>query len=739
MPLLFDHLRTRVTARAGFATLLAAAAVTGASCSLADGAAHRDFGARIAAADAEPQNWLSTGRGYDETRYSPLAQIDAANVGRLRLAWSYDLDTSRGQESTPLAVDGKLFTTSAWSKIQAFDAAAGKLLWQFDPQVPGEAAAKACCDVVNRGAAYWNGKVYVGTIDGRLIAVDAQSGRQVWSVQTTDPAAKNTVTGAPRIVKGRVIIGNGGAELGARGYITAYDAETGAKAWRFYIVPGDPAHPDGEVSDKPLRDLALKTWDGHWWKIEEGGGGGGTAWDSMAYDPKLDLLYIGTGNSSFWDKSRRSPGDGDNLFVASVLALRPETGEYVWHYQETPGDEWDYTSTQHMILATIPVNGAPRDVLLHAPKNGYFYVLDRATGKLLSAKPYIPLTWSSGIDPATGRPQIVPAARYDKTGKSWLALPAGVGAHNWQPMSYSAQTGLVYIPAQEAPGLYHSDPNFKYRPTGQNYSIDLSYFDAPTDASAKAAGRKMLKSYLLAWDPVRQVEVWRAPTPAIINGGVLSTAGGLVFQGTIGGEFIAYDARTGKRLWSFDAQSGIMAAPISYSVGGRQFISVVVGYGGALGLGGGEMLWGKNGPLRNKSRVLTFALDGKAPPLPPLDPNPLPPLDPPANFGTAGDIAAGKVKYLNSCMGCHGPGAVSTGILPDLRHSGVIASGETFYEVVGKGILSANGMVSFAKNYSPADIEQIRAYIVSRANADKGADPARKASEGGSSAAKSRR
>ena len=679
-----------------------------------------DFGRRIVAADSAPQNWLSTGRGYDETRYSPLDQIDARNIGRLSLAWSYDLDTDRGQEATPLAVDGMLFTTSAWSKVQAFDSMTGRLLWQFDPKVPGAAAVKACCDVVNRGAAYWNGHVYVGTIDGRLIALDGKSGRMLWSVQTTDSKANNTITGAPRVVKGRVIIGNGGAELGARGYVTAYDADTGAKSWRFYIVPGDPSRPDGEVSDKPLRELARKTWSGEWWTHEGGGGGGGTAWDSMAYDPELDLLYIGTGNASYWNKAFRSPGDGDNLFVGSILALRPETGEYVWHYQETPGDEWDYTSTQHMILATVPVNGQPRKVIMHAPKNGYFYLIDRATGKLLSAKPYIPLNWSRGIDMKTGRPDIVPEARYDLTGKPWVAMPGGIGGHNWQPMSYSARTRLVYIPVQEVPGMYKSDPGFVRRAVGTNIANDMNLLELPKDPAVLAAALKVPKAYLMAWDPAQQKAVWRAPNPGIVNGGVLSTAGGLVFQGDNDGHFNAYDEARGRKLWSFDAQSAIMAAPVSFSVKGRQYVTVVVGFGGAVALVAGQAAWGKDGPRRNKSRVLTFALDGKAPPLPPLAPRAMPPIVALPAVGDARQVEAGRLLYLNSCAVCHGSGAKSAGVLPDLRRSGAIGDSAAFRAVVGGGVLADRGMASFAKNYDDRQIETIRAYLVSRAREDAG-------------------
>lgn len=680
--------------------------------------AEAGFGTRIVRADAEPGNWLSTGRGYDETRYSSLNGINVGNVGRLRLAWSHDLDTDRGQEATPLAVDGVVYTTSAWSKVQAFDAASGRLLWQYDPEVPGAAAVKACCDVVNRGAAYWAGMVYVGTIDGRLIAIDAKRGTRLWSVQTTDPASNNTITGAPRIVKGRVIIGNGGAELGARGYVTAYDTRTGAKVWRFYIVPGDPAKPDGEISDEPLRTLAGRTWAGRWWTHEEGGGGGGTAWDSMAYDPDLDLLYVGTGNASYWNKAYRSPGDGDNLFVASVLALRPETGEYVWHYQETPGDEWDYTSTQNMILATIPVAGVPRKVLMHAPKNGYFYVLDRATGQVLSAKPYIPLTWSSGLDPRSCRPRIVPAARYDRTGKLWVAMPGGIGGHNWQPMSFSSRTGLVYIPAQEIPGAYKSDPAFVRRSVGTNIGNDLNLLELPKDAAVRAAALKLPKAYLMAWDPVRQAAVWRAPNPGMVNGGVLSTGGGLVFQGDNDGHFNAYGDSDGRKLWSFDAQSAIMAAPITFQAGGRQYVTVLAGFGGAVALIGGEAAWRNGAPRRNVSRVLTFALDGAAPALPPLSEPVTAKPPPPAATGNAVSIAAGRMRYLNTCVVCHGANAVSAGLLPDLRHSSAIADSRSFHSVVGEGALASRGMAGFAANYSPREIEDIRAYLVSRARED---------------------
>ena len=571
--------------------------------------ADQSTGKRIINADAEPQNWLSTGRDYGEARYSPLTEINAGNVGSLGLVWSYDLDSQRKQESTPLAVDGKLFVTSAWSKIHAFNAATGKLLWQFDPNVPREYGVRACCDVVNRGAAYWDGKVYIGAIDGRLIAVDAESGEQVWSTQTTDPSKNYAITGAPRIVKGRVIIGNGGAEFGVRGYVSAYDAETGKMAWRFYTVPGNPALKDGAASDNVMAKLASKTWSGEWWKTEHGEGGG-TVWDSMAYDPALDLLYIGVGNGSFWNKAYRSGGGGDNLFLSSILALRPDTGEYVWHFQQVPGEGWDFTATQHMILADLKIGGKLRKVLMQAPKNGVFYVLDRQTGKLISAKPFVPINWAKSIDPVTGRPDIVPAAHYNRTGKTWVSKPGGYGAHNWQPMAFNKQTGLVYFPAYEIPTPYVSDPNFKRLPVGINVGLDIG---KAIDIMATEARRSPPKGYLLAWDPVSQREVWRAPSPSFWNGGAVTTAGNLVVQGDSDGMVNVFDAKNGHKLWSFNSQTAIVAAPISYAVGGRQFITIVVG-APASHIGSGS-----NTPLKPLGRVLTFALGGKAV-LPPVKP-----------------------------------------------------------------------------------------------------------------------
>lgn len=660
--------------------------------------------ARLNIAESDGANWLTHGRTYSEQRFSPLDAIDASNVQNLGLAWFADFDTDRGQEATPIVVDGKMFVSTAWSMVKAYDARSGALLWSYDPQVPKAWAVNACCDAVNRGVAIWDGKVFVGTLDGRLVAIDMATGRKEWEVLTIDRTKPYTITGAPRVVKGKVLIGNGGAEYGVRGYVSAYDAHNGRLAWRFYTVPGDPTKP----YENPALKMAAKTWAGQWWKL----GGGGTVWDSMAYDPDLDLLYIGTGNGSPWSRKIRSDGKGDNLFLSSIVAIRPSTGEYVWHYQTTPGDEWDYTATQHMILADIKVGGRTRKVIMQAPKNGFFYVLDRATGQLISADPYIPLNWAKGVDPKSGRPIEVEGARYSESGKPWMAMPSAVGGHSWYPMAFSPKTGLVYIPAQEVGGLYSPANPFVPTRKGWNTGVEFGGAPFPTDPKVVAAIRASLKGYIIAWDPVKRREVFRVPMRGPFNGGIVATAGNLIFEGDAGGRFSAFRADTGARLWQFDAQSAITAAPISYAVDGVQYVAVAVGYGGLAGLGPGQVS-DISGKVRNVSRLLAFKLDGKAR-LPTATPiAPLAAITPLADCGSAEQVEHGRLTFGHFCAVCHGADAVSAGVVPDLRHSGALGQA-AFDSILKEGALKDAGMVAFADTLSSQQIAEVRLYLVER-------------------------
>jgi PQQ-dependent dehydrogenase (methanol/ethanol family) len=679
-------------------------------------AAARVDGARIENADRAPGNWMSYGRTYDEQRFSLLTAINTGNAARLGLAWYFDLDTAaRAQESTPLVIDGVMYVTSAWSKVFALDAATGRELWVHDPKVPGKVAINACCDVVNRGVAAWNGRLYLGALDGRLVAIEAATGRMVWQVMTVEPGGRYTVTGAPRVIKGKVIIGNGGAEMGVRGYVTAYDAENGRQLWRFYTVPGDPSKP----FENPVLERAAKTWTGEWWKL----GGGGTVWDSMAYDPDLDLLYIGVGNGSPWNRALRSPGGGDNLFLSSIVALRPDTGEYVWHYQTTPGESWDFTATQHMILADLAVDGRERKVIMQAPKNGFFYVLDRATGELLSAKPFATINWASGVDMKTGRPIETPEARYGETGRPFVSQPGPGGAHSWQPMSYSPRTRLVYLPVMDMPFPYIPDAKFTQRGLAWNTGVDFNAGSLPQDEAIKAQLKDSLKGHLAAWDPAAQREVWRVQYEHPWNGGVLATAGDLVFQGDAMGNFAAFHAKTGARLWSIATGAGILAPPVAYEAGGEQYVAIEVGWGGAFGLAAGELARDAH-IATNAPRVFAFKLGGAAA-MPVPGNAPKRGLDPPPDVAPAAGIESGKAIYHTYCGTCHGDSAVSTGVLPDLRYSPYLADAEDFARIVREGEFEERGMINFSAELSADDVARIRAYVIRRAHESLRADAAR--------------
>ena len=663
---------------------------------------------RLLAAAGDSENWLTYGRTYDEQRFSPLDKVNAANVNELGLAWHADLDTARGQEATPIVIDGKIYITTAWSKVKAYDGVTGKLLWEYDPEVPGETGVKACCDVVNRGLAAWGDRLFLGTLDGRLVALDRDTGKEVWSKVTVDQSQPYTITGAPRIIDGKVIIGNGGAEMGVRGYVGAYDAKDGKELWRFYTVPDRPGANEAAHLKK-----AEATWNGEWWKM----GGGGTVWDAMAYDPELDLLYIGVGNGSPWNQAYRSPGGGDNLYLSSIVAIRPKTGEYVWHYQTTPGETWDYTATQHIMLADLTIAGKKRKVLMQAPKNGYFYVIDRENGQFISANNYVPVNWAKGIDPATGRPIENPEARIDKTGKLFMVTPGPLGGHNWHPMAFDPKSGLVFIPAQETTFPYLPEQGWKKAAQGFNVGFDMGSVAAPADKAVRAQAAAVTKGALIAWDPVAQKERWRVQHQGPWNGGALATGGGLVFQGNAAGEFAAYSTEDGKKLWSFAAQTGVVAPAATYTIKGEQYLAVLAGWGGAFPVSAG-FLQDKSGPVKNVSRLLVFKLGGtaKLPPAPPL--NALP-LDPPPFKGNPQVAQAGGLLFGRYCGVCHGDAAVGGSVLPDLRRSATIGNMNTWNEIVHGGALKANGMVSFANVMSADQAESIRQYVIRRANEDK--------------------
>jgi PQQ-dependent dehydrogenase (methanol/ethanol family) len=642
---------------------------------------------------------MTYGRTYSEQRFSPLSQIRADDAVKLKPAWHFDLDSDRGQEETPIVVDGVMYVGTAWSEVVALDARNGAHLWTYDPKVPKDWSLVSCCDAVNRGVAVWNGKVYVGTLDGHLVALDAQSGKPVWDVLTIAPGAKYTIPGAPRVVKGKVLIGNGGGDYGPRGYLSAYDAETGKLDWHFYTVPGDPSKPFESVA---LR-RAAKTWNGK-------RGLGGSVWDSISYDPDLNLVYFGVGNAPEQSyKGERM----DKLFTDSIVAVNADTGEYVWHYQENPGDVWDYDSTPQIILADFEIDGQMRKVLLHAPKNGFFYILDRATGELLSAKPLFPrINWATGVDMKTGRPIENPAARkapFANSANPFVVIPGYLGGHSWQAMSYSPLTGLVYIDVMEWPNIFAAE-NSAANSLAQESSGDAHRVSLP---AVIARVRSLYTNHIAAWDPVAQHEVWRVEQSSLWNGGTLATAGNLVFEGASSGELAAYRADNGVKIWSTFVQTAIIGPPITYEVGGEQYIAVAVGWGGSLGLKKGPIGLDAHVPS-NRPRVLAFKLNGTDV-LPTIPLPAKPTLNPPADIASATLVSEGRTEYTNHCSPCHGYWAISAGEVPDLRYSAALGDGAMVQRIVHDGLLRSGGMPAFAQ-LRPKEIDAIRAYIIHRAN-----------------------
>ncbi|MEM6320766.1 MAG: PQQ-dependent dehydrogenase, methanol/ethanol family [Bacteroidota bacterium] len=659
--------------------------------------------AALVSAASNQGDWLTHGRSYQEDRYSSLTEINKETVKDLGLAWSLDLNVMRGIEATPVVVDGIMYLTGPWSVVWAIDLRKGEKIWEYDPEVPREYGEYACCDVINRGVALYKGSIFFGTIDGRLVSLDAATGELNWEKVTVDRSRKYTITGAPRIVKGKVLIGNGGAEYDARGYVGAYDAETGKEAWRFYTVPGDPSKP----FENPILEKAAETWTGEWWTM----GGGGTVWDAIVYDPELNLVYIGVGNGTPWDQMHRSPQGGDNLFLSSIVALNPDNGQYVWHFQTTPGDTWDYTSTQPMVLADLEIEGTMRKVIMQAPKNGFFYMLDRTNGKFISGKPYTAQNWAKGLD-ENGRPIEEEYARYKNPRENVIIAPGAIGGHNWQPMAFNRETKLMYIPAHTVSLAFsHEEENTfnKVNRGGSGSGWNVSYADKlykPVNPKSANAPNPMAPyGRLVAYDPVAQKEVWGVDHKLTHwNGGVLTTKGGLVFQGDATGMLTAYDAANGTVLWQKDLKTGIIAPPITYQMDGKQYLSIAVGWGGITGL---SRKFTKN---VHPGRIYTFELGGQAE-LPAEMDAPLAKLTSLPSTGQPTQIGRGLTLYVKFCVQCHGDAfGAGGGAIPDLTHSseGVFKNHK---EIILGGALVSKGMPNFEGRLTENDVEDIGHFV----------------------------
>ena len=684
--LLFSRRRLAALRASALGLLLVAASATEAAP--ADGSTARYTDGN------ERSDWPGYGRTFGEQHYSPLTQINQETIGRLGMAWSIDLEPTENSVTQPIAVDGVLYFANGHSIVHAVEATSGKLLWRFDPKVSEAAGFRLRLAYGSRGIAWWNGKIYTGTQDGRLIAIDAKSGSQVWSVQTLDNGMDADINGPPRVFDGKVIIGFAGDVYANRGYVTTYDAETGKQLWRFYTVPGNPAQG---FANKAM-EMAAKTWVGEWWKF----GGGGNVWNAMTYDPETHTVFLGVGNGYPWNRRARSQDQGDNLFLSSIVALDGRTGEYKWHYQVSPGDTWDHEPMEDMELADLVIAGKLRKVLMQASKNGFFYVIDRGTGKLISAEPYAKVTWASRIDLKTGRPVEYPGVRYPN-GKTVEIWPSAAGGHGWLPMAYSPMTRLAYIPVMEI-GYRYSDTGIdvkNWRPPA-DHSVDLGLnYEQITGTGA-----------LVAWDPLTQKAVWTVPHPTNVNGGVMATAGGLVFEGTIDGTFKAYAAKTGKVVWSFSVHAPLIAPPASYAVNGRQYVTVLTGLGTGAGLMASEIPGAEKygiDPRSQARRVLTFALDGSAT-LPASEPAALPPMEDPGFKPDTHRAEAGEAIYNQRCFICHGAAAVGVIHAPDLRRSAIPLSAEAFASVVHDGRLTPMGMPTFGE-LTDEQLEALRQYI----------------------------
>ena len=654
---------------------------------------------RMLAEAMQGGNWLRKSGNARAQHFSPLDAIDVDNVHELEVAWSAELPVSDGIAGTPIVVDGVIYAGVANSLVFALDAATGRILWQYDPDVRSAFAKRASLSWTaraNRGVAVGEGKVFVATADCRLIALDADTGDEAWSRMTCDIDRGYSISDSPYYGGGRVFVGNAGSESGekTRGYVSAYAAETGEFLWRFYTVPSaDPAE-----NTTPAMRMAAKTWSGD---ALEKFGGGGSNWNEMTYDPETGLLYFGTAGALPYVHERRNPAGGESLFTSSVLAVDAATGEYVWHYQTVPEDSWEYNATMNIALAALTVDGKPRKTLLIAPKNGFQYVLDRATGELLAAGKYAKVTWASEINIESGRPVLDPQAEYwrREPGSKTLVWPNMWGAHSWNPMAFSPETGLLYIPVIDIPSeiTYH----------GNGELTDTLVMVTEIDGKPFAPGK------LVAWDPVSQQARWTVPHELPFNGGVLATAGDLVFQGDAFGEFAAFDATSGRKLWSVATGTGIGAAPASYLQDGVQYVLLPAGTGGGVQYAYPELHAADR--ARGATRLIAFSLEGggtlrtpeaaarKLPEQPELE-------------ATNVEIGSGRTLYASHCAGCHGKHAVARfgGSVPDLRY----ATSEvhaTWHAIVLGGSRRPQGMPML--DLSAEESEAIRTYVLSLSEA----------------------
>lgn len=684
-------------------------------------------------------DWPTFNGTYGEQHFSALNEINAKNISKLGLAWYMDLDAGN-TVTGPIEVGNTVYISVGYSVVHAIDAVSGKLLWKYDSNVAKYAGIRLRQGWGSRGLAWWNNKIYVGTIDGRLIALDAKTGDEVWVVNTLKEITGGSyyVTGAPRVFDGKVIIGNGGTEhASTRGFVTTYDAETGKQLWRFYIVPGNPK--DG--FENKAMEMAAETWHGEWWKY----GGGGNAWNAFTYDAEFDQILIGTGNGSPWNIKVRSQGKGDNLFLCSVVALDAKTGEYRWHYQINPGETWDYNASMDMQLGEAEIDGKQRKIVVTAPKNGFFYVIDRTNGKLISAEKIAKANWANHIDLETGRPVENPEARYPNG--TFTLYPSSAGAHSWLPMSFDDENNRVFIPVMELGARYDDRmvdiKNWKHLP-GNGFDVAV-VMELHYDRNRKLTDPM---SKLLAWDVIKQKEIWSVPGPGSWNGGVLATRGDVVFQGQITGEFKAYDAENGKLLWSFDAGDPVLAPPITYMADGKQYVTVLTGLGTSISAYG-QSLGALPDYKTMKRRVLTFALHGNSElpsetiatamleeieelgesishfihgdgdqlaisqPIKAVENTRIAFPDPDYKTADKKTLETAKLVFINRCMACHGDNAVAVGQAPDLRTSWIVPVEPAFISFLRVGS-KERGMPSF-EEVPEEQLLLIREYIRSEA------------------------